>query len=145
MIKALLLLTIYMLSTAGGACIALSCRCVHVNPHETHEHCAASHCCGHDHGVRTLLDDSNAAQSARMCSECCRHNHSVDIELYTADADEKMPVRVVVAQTYVAAVGDESVAGLQPARGVLFADCVQRFPLDFSRRSLSLRAPPVCA
>lgn len=144
-IKALTLLSAYLLSTVGAALIALSCHCEHLHLH-TDEAChAVVCCCGHEHAAHAAECSHDEEADAQFAGKCCNHDHSTDTELYTAANDESVDMRFAAAHAD-AVVGFAGVSpALLPAGAKSFAE--RRCPPEQKCRTVcrSLRAPPVCA
>lgn len=141
-IGAFLLLSVYVLSMAGSACTALSCRCTHAAAAACLHHCAEASCCHHGHAADLCMAQAVAAESAQLGGECCRHNHSTQTQLYTADTDRDWQVRAAApGGDALAAAGD---CALQPLSGSdTYRNDGGSRPLTApGRSSTALRAPP---
>ena len=146
--KALTLLTAYLLSTVGAACIALTCHCHHLHEHHHDTACRTVECCcGHDHdGHDAECERLTTGCGWLLAEKCCNHDHSTDTELYTADSDETAGLRMAAAQSDIAAGSrTEALAALLNGTGLAFAE--RRCPHAQKCRAVAvpLRAPPVCA
>ena len=140
-IKALTLLTVYLLSTVGAACLAIGCHCPHSFYHHHTQHCIET-CCHEHHDDGEALFGVLRLQSA---GECCDHNHSTDTELYTADSDESANIRPATAQTD--AVTHPCDISAAPLTALEKSSAERRCPPAQKCRAVlrPLRAPPVCA
>ena len=146
-IKALTLLTVYLLSTVGAACLAIGCHCPHSIYNHSARHsiatCSSGHCCHTYH--HDVLDNLSGLLRLQPAEECCHHNHSTDTELYTADGNESANIRITATYTDVIAsaynISDAPLTALEKA----FAE--RRCPPAQKCRAVlkPLRAPPVCA
>ena len=143
--KALTLLTVYLLSTAGAALTALTCHCEHLHAHHDRACHAVECCCGHDHAEHSAMCDHAQAGSVQFAERCCDHNHSTDTELYTADSDKSAQTRIASVVTDAAADSGNESAELLTAGRLSFAE--RRCPPAQRCRAVlrPLRAPPVCA
>ena len=146
-IKALTLLTAYLLSTVGAACLAISCHCPHAFYHSHTQYTAEICSCGHCDHTHHDDDCGSLGELLRLQSsaECCSHNHSTDTELYTAGSNESAGIRIAAAPTdAVTHTSDISAAPLT-ALEKSFAE--RRCPPAQKCRAVlrPLRAPPVCA
>ena len=147
-VKALTLLSVYVMSTAGAALLALTCHCSHLHAHaHDDEAChVVACCCGHDHPEHEALCGRSCNDCAvQLAARCCRHNHSTDTELYTADDDHGQTVRIAATDTAVSA--SENGACVAPFRNSArrFADSSYRLPQECAVGCRPLRAPPACA
>lgn len=156
----LLLLVVYLTSTAGAAWLSLSCRCVTIiGSHATHATACCGHhdghgCCAH-HGPHSgCAHRSASAHTCTACdaaselhgsweAPCCDDRHSTEIALYTSD-DERI-LRACAPCTELPA-GYE-IASQPSAVSTSLAAVERRTPLpdDAYLRGTGLRAPPVLA
>ena len=143
--KALTLLSAYLLATVGTAAASLSCdcRCAHRHSHADKACETVACCCGHDHDEHSA--DCDIAVQMQFGSKCCNHDHSTSYDLYTAGDDESTAVRSAAAPTDAVADGADRTAAVTAAcdNDVAERRCppAQRCRL----RCRPLRAPPVCA
>ena len=144
-IKALTLLTAYLLSTAGTALTALTCQCEHLHRHTDEAIHAVACCCGHQHASHTTDCDRHEDMAVQSDERCCNHNHSTDTELYTADSNESAGIRTAAPQSDAAA-GSADISAT-PLRAVANTFAERRCPPAQKCRAVlrPLRAPPVCA
>lgn len=141
-LSALWLLSTYLLSIVGAACVALSCRCVHTHRHDDRllycsAHCCEAGCCAHVAGEHSGPEIS--------CS-CCNHDHSTETALYTAGGDrESHQVRAAVSLPDALAP-DESDSSAVSAwmSGAIFPE-ISSALLSAGSLCRALRAPPSCA
>ena len=129
----LLLMTVYLLATAGAAVVSLTCRCVEQRVHA--EHVCLSEC----------QHDMPADGVVRSCCGCELHSTDIVLYLYSSAENGERHIRCTVTDLPPALVAEAPVAAVLKFFGETLPECGDPFVMRGHVRSAGLRAPPVLA
>ena len=129
----LLLMTVYLLATAGAAVVSLTCRCMEQRVHA--EHVCLSEC----------QHDMPADGVVRSCCGCELHSTDIELYLYSSAENGERHIRCTVTDLPPALVAEVPVAADLKLFGETLPERGAPFVMRGHVRSAGLRAPPALA
>lgn len=129
----LLLMTVYLLATAGAAVVSLTCRCMEQRVHA--EHVCLSEC----------QHDMPADGVVRSCCGCELHSTDIELYLYSSAENGERHIRCTVTDLPPAITAECPCPERVPVLREKSAERRSPFVQEASILPVGFRAPPVSA